>query len=114
MDPSLKNILIETAMKSNLANKYACAITLRDKIIAVGYNSYKPHNKGIFLFNNDYESNKHSIHAEKAAIRKVRNKNILTKCKIYIIKLRNTEIEPGIPCPMCYKLLEKYKINKIN
>jgi len=110
MNLELKNILINTALKSNLNHKYACAITLRDKILAVGYNSYKPHN----TFNNMYESNKHSIHAEKDAIRKIKNKNILKKCKIYIIKLKDNEIEKGIPCPMCYNLLEKYKISKIN
>ena len=63
--------------------------------------------------NSIYESNKHSIHAEKDAIRKIKNKNILQYCKFYIIKVKNTEIEKGIPCPMCYNLLKKYNIGKI-
>ncbi len=109
MNYNLEAILINTALKSNLASKYACAITYRDKIISLGFNSYKPHN----TYNNNYESNKHSVHAEKDAIRKVKNKNILKDCKIYIIKLRNNDIEQGIPCPMCYNLLKKYNINKI-
>jgi cytidine deaminase len=44
---------------------------------------------------------------------KVKDKTILNKCKIIIIKIKNNCIEPAIPCDMCLKLLNKYKINKI-
>lgn len=60
-----------------------------------------------------YEAYKYSQHAEKDAIQKVRNKNILKKCKIYIIKVKNDEIEQAVPCPMCCNLLKKYKVEKI-
>ena len=110
MNITLENLLINTALKSNMNNKYACAIVLRNKVISIGYNHYKPHNTN----NSIYESNKHSIHAEKDAIRQVKNKNILKECKIYIIKIKDNYIEKGIPCPMCYNLLHKYNINKIN
>jgi cytidine deaminase len=60
-----------------------------------------------------YESYKFSTHAEKDAIKKVKDKNILKKCKIYIIKIKNDNVEQAIPCEMCNKLLKKYGINKI-
>lgn len=60
-----------------------------------------------------YEAYKYSVHAEKDAIMKIKDKNILKKCKIYIIKIKNNEIENAIPCPMCCNLLKKYGIKKI-
>ncbi len=60
-----------------------------------------------------YEVSKYSIHAEKNAIQQISNKNILRKCKVFIIKIKNGEIEQGVPCDMCNKLLKKYGIKKI-
>jgi deoxycytidylate deaminase len=104
----LENILFNTIQKSNMNSKYACAIVYRNKIISIGINRYK-----IFEITSDYETNKYSIHAEKDAIMKVKDKNILKYCKIYIVKIKNGQLEQGIPCPMCYNLLKKYNINKI-
>jgi cytidine deaminase len=103
----LYDILYNTAMKSNLIHKYSCAIILRNKILSIGYNYYKAKSWSTDI----YECNKYSIHAEKHAIMKIKNKNILKYCKIYIIKIKNNDIEDGIPCPMCYHLLNKYKLN---
>jgi hypothetical protein len=56
-----------------------------------------------------YEANKYTVHAEKAAIMNVKNKNILKYCKIFIIKLNgDDEIEPAISCPACDRLIKKY------
>jgi tRNA(Arg) A34 adenosine deaminase TadA len=60
-----------------------------------------------------YEPNKYSTHAEKDAIRKIKNKSILKKCKIYIIKVKNNEVVQATPCQMCCGLLKKYNITKI-
>jgi len=111
MDSNLETILYNIANKSNMAHKYGCAIFYQHKLIASGFNYYKCN-----TFNNlsrNYECNKYSIHAEKAAIRKVKRKSILKDCKIYIIKIKGDTIEQGIPCPMCYNLMDKYKIKKI-
>ena len=105
---NLENILYNTIQKSNMNTKYACAIVYRNKILSIGINRYK-----IFEITPDYETNKYSIHAEKDAIMKVKDKNILKYCKIYIVKIKNDKLEQGIPCPMCYNLLKKYNINKI-
>ncbi len=58
-----------------------------------------------------YEPNKYSCHAEKDAIIKVKNKNILKNCKIYIGRIKYGRLEEASPCKMCQKLLNKYKIN---
>ena len=57
-----------------------------------------------------YEPNKYTVHAEKDAILKVRDKSILRKCKIYIGRYKYGKIEMAQPCPMCQKLLKKYKL----
>jgi len=56
-----------------------------------------------------YEPYKYSTHAEKNAIISVKNKTLLKYCKIYIIKLSSDNIEIGIPCHKCEKLLLKYR-----
>lgn len=60
-----------------------------------------------------YELNKYSVHAENEAIRKIKNKNILKECKIFIGKITNGEISQATPCDMCNKLLKKYGVKKI-
>ena len=111
----LKNELINTALKSNMQHKHACAITFHNKIISIGYNKYNLNFKNIYNCNNNcYQHNKYSIHAEKDAIMKIKDKNILKDCKIYIIRINNDmNIHQGIPCEMCNKLLNKYNIYKI-
>jgi|LauGreSBDMM110SN_4_FD.fasta_scaffold1457082_1 cytidine deaminase len=44
----------------------------------------------------------------------VKNKNILKKSKIIIVKICDGNITNCNPCKMCKKLLSKYKINNIN
>lgn len=60
-----------------------------------------------------YEPNKYSVHAENEAIRKIKNKNILKHCKIFIGKITDGEITQALPCEMCNKLLKKYGVKKI-
>jgi cytidine deaminase len=60
-----------------------------------------------------YVPNKYSIHAEKDAITKIKDKTILPDCKIYIGKIINNEIHPCGPCEMCSQLIQKYDGNKI-
>jgi deoxycytidylate deaminase len=100
------------AQKSNMNKKYGCVITHRNKIISTGFNFNNAHNNN--LSSNIYEPYKYSTHAEQDAISKIKNKNILNRCKIYIIKLdKLNNVKSAIPCPVCYKLLNKYKITKI-
>lgn len=112
MNYKIEDILYNSIIKSCMNTKYACAVVYRSKIISIGINKYKI--RGCeYEIDNKYECNKFSIHAEKDAIRKVKDKNILQYCKIYIVKIKNGKLEQGIPCPMCYNLLKKYNINKI-
>ncbi len=57
-----------------------------------------------------YEPYKYGTHAEKNAIMNVKNKKILHKCKMIIVKIYNGNIITCDPCPMCKKLMDKYKI----
>lgn len=64
-------------------------------------------NIGVF-----YVANRFSCHAEKDAIMKVRDKNILSMCKIYIVKIVDGKVCDAHPCEMCKKLLSKYNVEK--
>ena len=62
-----------------------------------------------------YVPHKFCIHAERAAIMKVKNKKILKECRIVIIRIdAQGNIIPAEPCSMCAKLLDKYKLTNIN
>jgi len=112
---NLETLLINTALKSNMQHKHACVITFHNKIISIGYNRYNLNYKDIYSSNKyEYKHNKYSIHAEKDAIMKIKDKNILKNCKIYIIRINNNlSIINDYPCEMCYKLLNKYNLSKI-
>ena len=60
-----------------------------------------------------YVPNKYTIHAEKDAIRKIKDKTILPNCKIYIGKIINNELCYCGPCEMCSNLMQKYNCDKI-
>ena len=116
----LTKILIDVALKSNMLHKHGCVILHRNKILSTGYNYYKLSNGSIYKnVYNDYQPNKYSIHAEKNAIQKIKNKNILKECKIYIIRIKKSDnhilydLEQGIPCNMCNHLLNKYNLTNI-
>ena len=118
---NISELLIKTALKSNMHHKHGSIIIYRNKILSTGYNYYNLLNGKIYNNNNNnnYELNKYSIHAEKDAISKIKNKNILKYCKIYVIRIKNiNELEHGYPCNMCIDLLKKYgltlKYIKIN
>ena len=110
----ITDILKNTALKSNMIHKHACLITYRNKILTTGYNHYKIWNGKIYNDNyGNYESNKYSIHAEKDAIQKIKNKNILKYCKIYVIRITDNidnTIENSCSCNMCSDLIKKYKL----
>jgi hypothetical protein len=44
---------------------------------------------------------------------KVKNKNILYKCNIYIGKIKNNKLEMATPCDACKFMLMKYKVSKV-
>lgn len=58
-----------------------------------------------------YELNKYSVHAEKNAIKKV--KDIKKISCILIVKIVNGTLVQAYPCDMCKKLLLKKKLDKM-
>ena len=59
-----------------------------------------------------YETYKYGIHAEKNAIMNVKNKNILSECKMVIVRIYKGEIVNCEPCEKCEKLIDKFNIRK--
>jgi cytidine deaminase len=60
-----------------------------------------------------YEINKFSIHAEKCSIMSVRNKQLLKKSKILVVKLIDHKPVVWTCCSMCTNLLKKYNLKTI-
>ncbi len=107
----ISEFLSVAAKKSAVHSKFVAIIMYRNKVISTGFNSVKDiSSKNSF---EKYEPNKHSIHAERDAIMKVKNKSILNKCRIIIYKLTHSGVakECG-PCEMCLKLLNKYYLKQ--
>lgn len=102
--------LINIAKKSTMKHRHGCCLVYRNKIISTGYNYCNKMEK----FDDNYINNKYSIHAEKDAIRKIKDTTILNKSVIYVIRISNSNddisIVEGIPCHHCNKLINKYKI----
>lgn len=105
----MDDTLIKTALKSYQHRKYAALIIHRKKVISTGFNYLTKHSNG----KREYKPNKYSVHAERNAIMSVKNKHILPKCKILIIKIKQNEISPATPCSVCQELLDKYKLKAI-
>ena len=58
-----------------------------------------------------YEAKKHSWHAEQLCIKKCKNKSVLNKATLYLVKITNTNDVK--PCTMCQHIIDKYKIKKV-
>lgn len=99
---NIMNFLIELAKKSNMRKRYACAIIYQGKIIASGYNFRKNCQTRI------PDDERKSYHAERNALVNIKDKRILNKCTVYLLRIdRNNNPYPGIPCEMCSKFLER-------
>jgi deoxycytidylate deaminase len=90
-----------------------CAVLVKgNKIISIGYNRFGY--SGLIRYYNKqpYEFN---IHAEVAAILKVRNKIDLTGCEIYVVRIMRHDpnsVGMSMPCEMCQAVLTAYGISK--
>jgi len=99
--------------------RIVAAITLKDKIIAYGFNQRKTH-----PFQKKYAKNKDSIylHAEVDAIKnalKEIDSETLSRCSIYIVRAkREHRSGPYIygtssPCSGCMKCIQQYSLRKV-
>ena len=103
MKRNIHKTILEHVDKSNIKHQCCAIIIHRNKILSIGINR----------FNYSYNK-KYTIHAEENAISKIKNKTILKNCKMYLIKktISNKIIDCN-PCLNCFKILNKYKLNKI-
>ena len=96
------NLLIDLAKKSNMRKRYACVIIYQGKIISSGYNFRKNSQNRI------PDNERKSYHAERNALVSIKDKKILKKCTIYLLRIdRDNQPFPGIPCEMCSKFLKR-------
>jgi deoxycytidylate deaminase len=109
---SILETLVRVAEKSNMKHRHGSCIVYRNKIISTGYN----YNNKLSGLSEYYSSNKFSTHAEKDAIKKIKDAKILSKSIIYVIRLQSDQngtisIIQGEPCHHCNALISKYKLN---
>ena len=58
-----------------------------------------------------YEAKKYSRHAEQNCIANCKNKKIIEKCVMILVKI--SENENVYPCNMCQHIIDKYKVKKV-
>jgi pyrimidine deaminase RibD-like protein len=91
------------AVKSPLTHKHGCIIVKGNKIISKGYNNKT----------NVYSES--SIHAEIAALRKV--KHLLDEtCTMYVVRIGTPEqyaFKYSKPCATCASMITKFKIRTV-
>lgn len=89
-----------------------CAIMIKgNRVIATGANDkYRSHP---YVQRNGQWFN-HGIHAELAAIFRVKNRENLRGSTVYIYRqTKNGEFANARPCPMCYELIKELGVKKI-
>jgi tRNA(Arg) A34 adenosine deaminase TadA len=92
-------------------------VVVRGKILASGWSQEKTHPfigyNGTFLTSTGTHIAK-NMHAEIAAIFKVKNREILSGASIYVYRqCKNEKLANCRPCAMCYKMLQKYGFKKM-
>lgn len=100
---------LKEANKSPMKNKYGALLIYRNKIISRGYNKFKgkPTNNCLCI----YESNKYSSHAEQNCISNCKNKKLIKKSDMILLRISYSE--DARPCNMCQHIINKYNINNL-
>ncbi|MAF35762.1 hypothetical protein CL622_01445 [archaeon] len=99
-------IAIDEALKSNMYNKHGAVLVYRNKLISKGHNVYDKYTR---LKSGKYRS----IHAEVMAINNCPNQDILSKCKLIVVRVASGKKKMSLPCKYCQKFLKKKKVLKI-
>lgn len=102
-------IAAEYALKSNSTRyKHGAVIVHRGKVIAGGCNV--THTKKLGFI----ERQHNSIHGEVSAIVNTPNKNILSECVLYVVRLsKNGSLASSKPCQQCENVIAKYNIRRV-
>jgi deoxycytidylate deaminase len=115
------------AKKSPMKNQYGALLIYRNKIISRGYNKFK----GILSKNKScnnyhdyqldinniigckilYKSNKYSSHAEQNCIANCKDKYLISKCDMLLLRISHSD--DVRPCDMCQHIINKYNVKKL-
>ena len=100
------------AKKCTMLNKHGCVIVHRNSIISRGHNS-----------NEIFPYNKHSVHAEVAAIRNMKQSRIDVENMImYVVRINNKDLhkandqigsQNSKPCLDCMRCISHHKVKKV-
>ena len=112
----VRDVLYQVALEGTCirGSKHACAITYKNRIIAIGVNKLKTH--PIMLI---YGKNKNAIflHAEMDAIVKVINSHgpdILKSCALHVMRLPQGNVLGGSkPCVGCQRALDAFMLKEV-
>jgi tRNA(Arg) A34 adenosine deaminase TadA len=100
------------AKKCTMLNKHGCVIVHRTNIISRGHNSNECSNY-----------NKHSIHAEVAAINNMKKSRVnVENMVMYVVRINNKDLnkendqirtQNSKPCMDCMKCITHHKVKKV-
>jgi len=97
----------KVASKSSMTHRHGAVIVHKNEVIASGYN-----------YSTSYLCHDYSIHAEVAAISKLkgRSKEFLSECELYVVRIAHLSHEGVLkyskPCDRCKEIIEKFNIKK--
>ena len=102
-------IAAEYALKSNSTRyKHGAVIVHRGKVISGGCNEYPTKKLGFI------ERPHNSVHGEVSAIVNTPNKNILSECVLYVVRVsKNGSLMSSKPCQQCENVITKYNIRRV-
>lgn len=94
---------IGAACTASGAFRHGAAVVCRNEVVAVGRNHYL-----------DCHPRLHSVHAEMDALMKVPRRLRRKPMSIVVVRVAGDgHLRLSRPCPICQKLLEKFRITKV-
>jgi tRNA(Arg) A34 adenosine deaminase TadA len=109
MDDIFQFLLKSVPRADKVGNSQHCAVVVhKGSILSVGHNKKKSHPLQKFFADKE---EKIFIHAELDALTKIKDKNVLTECDLYVLRVTGGKnVSNSEPCVGCKRALKYFKI----
>lgn len=111
----------EASKKSDFRQKMGCVVVYKNHVISEGHNQTKTHPLQVIYDKErpqiaDGFKNAHSLHAESAALFKIKDMDIpWNKVDVYIYRsLKSKDFGLAKPCPSCTALIKELGIKRVH
>jgi len=100
--------------------RHVAVIVKGGSILSVGFNSMKPHPMamlplGVLNKAEIVPNDTRTIHAEMDAIRKIKDKRLLSSCELWVYsEMKNGTLRISKPCSLCQHYIQMYGIKTVH